>query len=132
MPEGSHLMAISAQQEMALIAPPFGDYSTGRLVGACFSGRHRKRVLIPLMQGGWRIYAVDGGSRQQVHGIGPGDSIPVSIMEVAGGKTSPWKTIHPSQPVLEIHDLHVTPDGQAYAYNYVTAQSDLYVAHGLN
>ena len=63
---------------------------------------------------------------------GPGDSIPVSIMEVAGGKTSPWKTIHPSQPVLEIHDLHVTPDGQAYAYNYVTAQSDLYVAHGLN
>jgi hypothetical protein len=53
-------------------------------------------------------------------------------MEVAGGKTSPWKTIHPSQPVLEIHDLHVTPDGQAYAYNYVTAQSDLYVAHGLN
>src|ERR1022692_4173257 len=43
-----------------------------------------------------------------------------------------WKTIHPSQPVLEIHDLHVTPDGQAYAYNYVTAQSDLYTAHGLN
>jgi serine/threonine protein kinase len=43
-----------------------------------------------------------------------------------------WKTIRPSQPVLEIHDLHVTPDGQAYAYNYVTAQSDLYTAHGLN
>jgi hypothetical protein len=33
---------------------------------------------------------------------------------------------------LEIHDLHVTPDGQEYTYNYVTAQSDLYVAHGLN
>jgi hypothetical protein len=42
------------------------------------------------------------------------------------------ETIHPAQPVLEIHDLHVTPDGQAYAYNYVTIQSDLYVAHGLN
>ena len=60
------------------------------------------------------------------------DSIPVSIVEIASGKRSAWKTIHPSQPVLEIHALHVTPDGRAYAYNYVTAQSDLYVAHGLN
>jgi hypothetical protein len=50
----------------------------------------------------------------------------------ASGKRSAWKTIHPSQPVREIHDLHVTPDGRAYAYNYVTAQSDLHVAHGLN
>jgi len=114
----------------------------------------RKRALIPLVQGGWRVYAVDGGSAQEVHGVGPGeaiigwrqdsrsvyvvpdeegsDSIPISIVEIASGKRSAWKTIHPSQPVLEIHDLHVTPDGQAYAYNYVTAQSDLYVAHGLN
>lgn len=60
------------------------------------------------------------------------DSIPVSIVDIASGKRSVWKTIHPSQPVLEIHDLHVTPDGRAYAYNYVTAQSDLYVARGLN
>jgi hypothetical protein len=53
-------------------------------------------------------------------------------VELASGKRSAWKTIHPAQPVLEIHDLHVTPDGRAYAYNYVTAQSDLYVARGVN
>ena len=28
--------------------------------------------------------------------------------------------------------IAVTPDGQAYAYNYVTMQSDLYVARGLH
>jgi hypothetical protein len=114
----------------------------------------RKRLLIPLMQGGWRVYQVDGGAAEEVRGVGPGeavigwradsrsvyavpdgessDSIPVSIVEIANGKRSAWKTIHPAQPVLEIHDLHVTPDGQAYAYNYVTMQSDLYVARGLH
>jgi len=114
----------------------------------------RKQVLTVSPQGGWIAYPVDGGPAQEVHGIGPHEavigwrqdsrslyvrptgesttSIPVSIVEIATGNRSAWKTIHPAQPVLEIHDLHVTPDGQAYAYNYVTAQSDLYVAHGLN
>ena len=104
-------------------------------------------------QGGLYVYAVNGGPAREVHGIAsdeaiigwrednrsvyvrPGgestDSIPVSIVEIATGKRSPWKIIHPAQPVLEIHDLYVTPDGRAYAYTYVTAQSDLYVAHGL-
>lgn len=114
----------------------------------------RKQVLTKGPQGGWFAYPVNGGSALEVHGIKPDeraigwrqdsrsvyvqpdvestDSIPVSILEIASGKRSPWKVIHPSQPVLEIHDLHVTPDGGAYAYNYVTAQADLYVAHGLN
>jgi serine/threonine protein kinase len=34
--------------------------------------------------------------------------------------------------VVVINDLHVTPEGQACAYHYVTAQSDLYLTHGLN
>jgi hypothetical protein len=33
--------------------------------------------------------------------------------EVWRQRESAWQTIHPSQPVLEIHDLHVTPDGRA-------------------
>ncbi|MGD0364272.1 MAG: serine/threonine-protein kinase [Bryobacteraceae bacterium] len=114
----------------------------------------RGQVLIPTLQGGWRVYPVDGAAAQEVKGVARGeavigwrqdsrsvyvvpdgeatDSIPVSIVEIATGKRAAWKTIHPAQPVLEIHDLHVTPDGQAYAYNYVSAQSDLYVARGLN
>ena len=119
-----------------------------------FVSPDRKQALVPGPQSGWLVYPVNGGPAQEVHGIAsneavigwredsrsvyvlPGgestDSIPVSIVETGTGKRSAWKTIHPSQPVLEIHGLHVTPDGRAYAYNYVTAQSDLYVAHGLN
>lgn len=115
---------------------------------------NRKQVLAPGPQGGWFVHPLNGGPAPEVRGIAateavigwrqdnrpfyirPGsessDSIPVSIVDIASGQGSPWKTIHLLQPVLEIHDLHVTPDGRAYAYNYVTAQSDLYVAHGLN
>jgi hypothetical protein len=119
-----------------------------------FVSPDRKVVLAPGSRGEWLLYPVDGGPTQEVHGIASNeavigwrednrsvyvrpntegaDSIPVSIVDNANGKRTEWKTIHPSQPVLEIHDLHVTPDGGAYAYNYVTAQSDLYVSHGLN
>jgi hypothetical protein len=121
---------------------------------AYFVSPDRKWALVWGGPNGWSEYPVNGGPAQAVHGVERGeaaigwredsrslyaiperentDSIPVSIVDIASGKRSPWKTIHPSQPVLEIHDLHVTPDGQAYAYNYVTAQSDLYVAHALN
>jgi hypothetical protein len=57
--------------------------------------------------------------------------IPVSILDIATGQKTFWKEIHPAQPVAEIHDLYITPDGRAYAYNYVLLQSDLYLARGL-
>jgi eukaryotic-like serine/threonine-protein kinase len=114
----------------------------------------RRLFLAELTKGGWLAFPVDGGSARELRGIGRDetvigwrqdsqsvyvvpageatDSIPVSIVEIASGKRSAWKTIHPSQPVLKMQSLHVTPDGRAYAYNYETAQSDLYVEHGLN
>ena len=61
-----------------------------------------------------------------------GSTIPVSILDIATGKKTPWKEIYFTQPVVEIHDLYMTPDGQSYAYNYVLMQSDLYIARGLH
>ena len=57
-------------------------------------------------------------------------SFPVSTVDLATGKSTPWKQLRPAQPVLEIHDLHIAPGG-AYAYTYVLANSDLYIARGL-
>jgi hypothetical protein len=113
----------------------------------------RQQVLMWAGQGRWLIYPVNGGPAQPVHGIDASeavigwradnrsayvqpngastDSIPVTIVELDSGKRSPWKTIHPAQPVIAIHDLNVTPDGRAYAYNYLTVQTDLYIARGL-
>jgi hypothetical protein len=118
---------------------------TAQDTAACVSGRSAGLAVI--------LCVANGGPAQEVHGIapeedvigwredsrsvyvspagGPADSIPLSIVEISTGKRSAWKTIHPSQPVLHINNLHVTPDGRAYAYNYETAQSDLYIAHGV-
>jgi hypothetical protein len=54
----------------------------------------------------------------------------VSIVELATGKVTPWQELKPAQPVLEVHDLHISPEG-AYAYTYVLANSDLYIARGV-
>ena len=114
----------------------------------------RKQVLMLSPTRTWTVYRVDGGPAQEVRGLEPleaplgwrsdnrsiyvrpsresADTIPVSILEIATGKRAPWKVIHPAQPVVEIHDLAINPEGNAYAYSYVLIQSDLYVARGLH
>lgn len=117
-----------------------------------FVSPDRKLALSRGPRGGWFAYPVDGGTAQEVHGIGEGEipigwradgrslyvrpvrenakSIPVSIVDIATGQRTPWKEIRPSQPVLEVHDLHIAPNG-AYAYNMIVGTSDLYMASGL-
>ena len=118
-----------------------------------FLSPDRKLFLSPGPGRDWTIFPVDGGPPQPVHGIGSdetvigwradsrsfyvrpdrenSDKIPVSVLDPVTGVKTPWKEIHPTQPVLEIHHLHIAPDGRAYAYNFVLIQSDLYIAKGL-
>jgi serine/threonine protein kinase len=112
-----------------------------------------KQVLGPKATGGWVVYSVDGAAPREVQGIESDEfpinwrsdnrsafvrpnrestaSIPVTVVDIVTGKRSAWKEIRPTQPVVEIHDLYITPDGAGYAYNFVLTQSDLYVARGL-
>ena len=55
----------------------------------------------------------------------------VSILDLNTGQRTPWKEIHPARPVDDINNLEITPDGRAYAYNFVQTMSDLYQAEGL-
>jgi eukaryotic-like serine/threonine-protein kinase len=55
----------------------------------------------------------------------------VSLIDVATGARTPWKEIRPGTMVDEVSNLKITPDGRAYAYNYSTSRSDLYLAEGL-
>ncbi|HEY6392709.1 MAG TPA: hypothetical protein VIX89_15625, partial [Bryobacteraceae bacterium] len=112
-----------------------------------------KQLLGPKANGGWIVYSVDGAAPRDALGIEPNEfpmgwrsdnrsafvrpnrestaSIPVAVVDIVTGKRSAWKEIRPAQPVVEIHDLYITPDGAGYAYNFVLIQSDLYVAKGL-
>ncbi len=111
-----------------------------------------KQVLGPKISGGWIVYSANSPPREAL-GIESDEfpvnwrsdnrsafvrpnrestaSIPVIVVDLVSGKRSAWKEIHPAQPVVEIHDLYITPDGRSYAYNFVLIQSDLYVARGL-
>jgi serine/threonine protein kinase len=112
-----------------------------------------KKVLGPKANGGWIVYSVDGAAPREALGIESDEfpmnwrtdnrsafvrpnrestaSIAVTVVDLVTGKRSAWKEIRPAQPVVEIHDLYITPDGAGYAYNFVLVQSDLYVARGL-
>jgi hypothetical protein len=99
----------------------------------------------------WWVYPIDGGPGRALEGLGPQQhpigwrddsrslyvlthegrtTLAVSTYDIASGRLTPWKEIHPSRPVDNAGGLQITPDGKAYAYNYLLKLSDLYVASG--
>ena len=57
--------------------------------------------------------------------------VPVSVLDIGTGQTTPWKDITPGRPVDAVSNLQITPDGRAYAYNFLVKLSDLYIADGV-
>jgi hypothetical protein len=55
----------------------------------------------------------------------------VTLLDMKTGQRSSWKEIRPMTPVDSVLNLHVSPDGRAYAYNYTHASSDLFLVEGL-
>jgi eukaryotic-like serine/threonine-protein kinase len=108
------------------------------------------RILTKGPDGNWWVYPVDGGAGILVKGltehIAPvcwrSDNRSlfvamhhdenrmhmVSILDVETGVRTPWKEIRPSRPVEQVSNLKITPDGRAYAYNFIVKNTDLYVA----
>ena len=102
---------------------------------------------------GWLVCTVEGGACRPIPGLThhdlpvgwrqDGKSIyvvmhhdenrmfMVSLIDVASGARTPWKEIRPGIMVDEVSNLKITPDGRAYAYNYSSSKSDLYVAEGI-
>ena len=99
------------------------------------------------------LIPVSGSEARTIAAFGPGD-IPINWTtddralwiskrertrmtieraEIDGGARSPWQTIHPGDPagILDIFPVHMTADGQTYAYSYRRSLSDLYVVNGL-
>ncbi len=60
-------------------------------------------------------------------------SVTIDRADVGGNERKPWHTIRPADPagILDIMPVHITPDGQTYAYGYRRFLSDLYVVNGL-
>ncbi len=63
------------------------------------------------------------------------DEFPARIyrMSLSSGKQEVWKEIMPADPVgiTAVNPIQVTADGKSYAYTYLRAISELYLAQGL-
>ena len=99
------------------------------------------------------IYSVDTGEGRPIKGLTEHDNIinwtadsrrfyvsthhdmnqmrPVFVLDPVTGNRTPWKTIQPTIPVDEILGIRITPDGRAYAYNYGSVRSELYIGEGV-
>lgn len=99
------------------------------------------------------LFPISGGDPRAVASCAPGDipigwttddralwvyrrgrvSATIERAEIEGNGRKAWHTIHPADPagILDIHPVHITSDGQIYAYGFRRFLSDLYVVTGL-
>ncbi len=112
----------------------------------------RRHILMPHTSKGWLVCDADTAACNPIPSLSRHDqpvgwrsdnrsvyvtthhdenrALMVSLVDTATGKRTEWKMIRPAIPVDSVHNLMVTPDGRAYAYNYAYARSDLYLASG--
>jgi Tol biopolymer transport system component len=56
----------------------------------------------------------------------------ISRLDVATGRTEPWKVLRPADPVgVRIADVALTPDGASYAYSFQRDIVTLFLVGGL-
>jgi hypothetical protein len=112
----------------------------------------RKQILDVGPDGHWWIFPIDGGEARKVEGLAPTDRLTgwrddnrtvyvvtnhdskttaISTLDPLTGKKTQWKELHHTRPVDQVLNMKITPDGRAYAYNFLVKMSDLYVADGI-
>jgi hypothetical protein len=59
-------------------------------------------------------------------------AVKINRLDLASGRQELWKELKPADPVgVQIYNVVVTPDGNAYAYSFQRDISTLYLAEGL-
>ncbi|MGH9667705.1 MAG: hypothetical protein ACRD9L_25085, partial [Bryobacteraceae bacterium] len=111
-----------------------------------------RECLIEDVENHWAVYPITGGAARPAPGLKLDDrpvawsrdgrsvfviqdvpertSFAVTRVDLASGNRSAWKQIRPAQPVGFLNNLKMTTDGRAYAYNYQSDFSTLYVVRG--
>ncbi|MEO7145813.1 MAG: protein kinase [Bryobacteraceae bacterium] len=100
----------------------------------------------------WALYPLDGGPPRPISALNSQDvllawsgdarsvfvtqnvpdrtSFDVTSVNLATGRRSPWKRIQPMEAVGQLENLTLTTGGRAFAYNYQSTLSTLYVIEG--
>ncbi len=76
-------------------------------------------------------WSADGRSLflRQMEGL---TAVKINRLDLASGREEPWKELKPADPVgVQIGEVVMTPDGNAYAYSFQRDICTLYLASGL-
>jgi hypothetical protein len=116
-PDSARLVTVNV--EGALIIVPFDGGEPQRVAG----GEAGDRPIQWSADGG-SIFVYKGGRVE----------VPIDRIDLATGSRSRWHVLRPADPagIMDIFPIHMTRDGEKYAYSYRRFMSDLYVVEGLS
>jgi serine/threonine protein kinase len=126
---------------------------TGGLNTGSFTLSHDSRTIATGTNKGVILIDANGGESRPLPGSKTGDipiewaddnqglfvlertigAVRILRVEVASGERKEWVVIRPPDPagILDVMPVHITPDGQHYAYGYRRFLSDLFIATSL-
>ncbi len=122
-------------------------------LSGAFALSHDGKTIVASSEPRIVLIPATGGEARVAPGCNPGDipldwteddselfvsergqnALKIFRVDVASGERREWVTIRPDDPagILDIMPVHITPDGQTYAYGYRRQLSDLYIVTGL-
>jgi serine/threonine protein kinase len=122
-------------------------------LSGAFALSHDGKTIAAASEPRIMLIPATGGEARPAPGCNPGDipldwteddsalfvsergqsALKIYRVDVASGERGEWVTIRPDDPagILDIMPVHITPDGQTYAYGYRRQLSDLYIVTGL-
>jgi len=122
-------------------------------LSGAFALSHDGKTIAAASEPRIMLIPASGGEARPAPGCNPGDipldwtvddsalfvsergqsALKIFRVDVASGERREWVTIRPDDPagILDIMPVHITPDGQTYAYGYRRQLSDLYIVTGL-
>ncbi|HEX7139760.1 MAG TPA: protein kinase [Vicinamibacterales bacterium] len=159
-PDGSRLLILGNQADSAksLFELPLDGDGTPRAlsaggVGSSFALSHDATTIAMGTDTKVTLLAVDGSGERPLPGSKPGDipiewaddnsaifilerthsQVRILRLDVTSGERKEWVEIRPGDPagILDVMPVHITPDGQHYAYGYRRFLSDLFIATSL-
>jgi dipeptidyl aminopeptidase/acylaminoacyl peptidase len=159
-PDGDRLLILGNQPNSgkSLFELPLNGDGTPRPlsglgVGSSFALSHDAKTIAVGTDAKITLLAVDGSGEGPLPGSKPGDipiewaddnsavfilerthsQVRILRLDVTSGERKEWVEIRPGDPagILDVMPVHITPDGQHYAYGYRRFLSDLFIATSL-
>jgi serine/threonine protein kinase/Tol biopolymer transport system component len=103
----------------------------------------------------YQLYSLEGAAPRAIPGLQAGDQplrftadgrrlfvrhethdptvMRIAVLDLTTGRRQPWRVVKPADPagVTSIDYIYLTPDGNAYVYNYTRDLRDLFLVKGL-